>query len=90
VIDQAIDCRNYYVHGTEAKIDYSKNSDQVMFFIDTLEFVFAASDLVESGWDIAAWIEKHPSYSHPFGRYLVSYRQRLDALKKLLRVDGSN
>ncbi len=84
VIEQAVKCRNYYVHGTETKIDYSKNSDQFMFFTDTLEFTFATSELVEAGWDITAWIERRPGYSHPFGRYLYSYRERLEALKKLL------
>ena len=84
VIEQAIKCRNYYVHGTETKIDYSKNSDQLIFFTDTLEFVFSVSELVEACWDIAAWIENRPGYSHPFGRYLASYRERLEALKKLL------
>jgi hypothetical protein len=85
VIYQAVDLRNYYVHGTKKNnIDYSKISGQVMFFTDTLEFVFAASELVEAGWDIAAWIESRPGYSHPFGRYLASYSERLEALKKLL------
>jgi len=87
VTDQAVNLRNYYVHGIHGEEDmekYSKISGQLIFFTDTLEFVFAASDLVESGWDIAAWIENRPRYSHPFGRYFASYRERLEALKKLL------
>jgi hypothetical protein len=31
VVNHAIDCRNYYVHGSDAKIDYSKHFDQVYF-----------------------------------------------------------
>uniref|UniRef100_UPI00405742A5 HEPN domain-containing protein n=1 Tax=Candidatus Electronema sp. TaxID=2698783 RepID=UPI00405742A5 len=85
VLDQAVDCRNYYVHGTETKIDYSKNTGQIVFFTDTLEFVFAVSDLIESGWNITAWMNNYPACSsHPFGRYIYSYRERLEALKKLL------
>lgn len=84
VIDQAIDLRNYYVHGTDTKIDYGNNNQALFFLTDTLEFIFAASDLVESGWDIAAWIEQRPFHTHPFGRYLASYRERLEVLKKLL------
>lgn len=84
VVDQAVDCRNYYVHGSVAKIDYSKHFDQLHFFTDTLEFVFAASDLVESGWDIAAWTKQGSTLSHPFGQYRVNYAGQLSELKKLL------
>ena len=84
VVDQAVDCRNYYVHGSIAKIDYNKHVNQVQFFTDTLEFVFAASDLVESGWDIATWIKQGSTLSHPFGRYRVNYALQLSELKKLL------
>ncbi len=84
VVDQAVDCRNYYVHGSTAKIDYSKHFDQIQFFTDTLEFVFAASDLVESGWDINAWTKQMSTLSHPFGQYRVNYALQLSELKKLL------
>ena len=84
VVDQAIDCRNYYVHGSDAKIDYSRHSAQVQFFTNTLEFVFAASDLVESGWDITTWITQYSTLSHPFARYCFNYSQMLSALKNLL------
>jgi hypothetical protein len=83
VVDQAVDCRNHYVHGSAAKIDYSKHFDQVHFFTDTLEFVFAASDLVESGWDITDWTKKS-SPSHPFGQYRLNYASQLGKLKKVL------
>ena len=86
VVDQAINCRNYYVHGSETNIDYSRNTDRVTFFTDTLEFVFAASDLVESGWDIGAWSNHGTTLSHPFGQYLVTYPKELCALKELLSV----
>lgn len=82
--DQAVDCRNYYVHGTTGKFDYGTHVDQTTFFTDTLEFVFAASDLVESGWDIASWIKGGRTMSHPFGRYQENYELWLAELKKLL------
>ena len=84
VTDQAVECRNYYVHGTLGKIDFGANSNQLSFFTDSLEFVFAASDLIEAGWDIAEWIKQGTTMSHPFGRYCVSYAERLAALKQLL------
>ena len=84
VVDQAIDCRNYYVHGSDAKIDYSMHFAQVQFFTDTLEFVFAASDLVESGWDITTWVTKGSTLSHRFAQYRFNYPEMLSALKTLL------
>lgn len=84
VTDRAVDCRNFYVHGTTCKIDYGLNTDLLSFFTDTLEFVFAASDLIEAGWDIAEWLEEGTTMSHPFGRYCIGYVERLAALKKLV------
>ncbi len=84
VTDQAVDCRNYYVHGTPGKFSYEIHSAQTIFFTDTLEFVFAASDLIDAGWDIAEWIKQGTSMSHPFGRYCVDYAARLSELKKIL------
>lgn len=84
VTDQAVDCRNFYVHGTPGKFDYGTHSDQATFFTDTLEFVFAAADLIEAGWEIERWIEEGTTMSHPFGRFRVGYAERLAALKALL------
>jgi hypothetical protein len=84
VTDQAVDCRNFYVHGTPGKFDYGTHFEQTTFFTDTLEFVFAAADLIEAGWDIAEWIKDGTTMSHPFGQYRVGYTERLAELKKLL------
>ena len=84
VCDEAVNCRNYYVHGGEARFDYSENFAVTSFFTDTLEFVFAASDLIEAGWDVKSWIAIPTSMSHPFGRYRVNYTLALQALKGLL------
>lgn len=77
VLEAAVDCRNHYVHGKETGIDYPANFNLVVFFIDTLEFVFGASELVEAGWDINAFIAKGTSMTHPYGAYLVSYKNAL-------------
>lgn len=84
VTDQAVDCRNFYVHGTPGKFDYGTHVDQPTFFTDTLEFVFAAADMIDAGWDIAEWIKDGTTMSHPFGRFRVGYAERLAELKKLL------
>jgi hypothetical protein len=82
VVDQAVDCRNYYVHGTETNIDYSDNADLIQFLTDTLEFVFAVSDLVEAGWNIESWVMQPSSLSHPFAQYRIDYSRHLGELKK--------
>lgn len=84
VTDVAVDCRNHYVHGSEPKFDYSNNFDAVIFFTNTLEFVFAASDLIEAGWDIKNWSEKHATMFHPFGEYRISYADNLRKLQALV------
>ncbi|MGB8032044.1 MAG: HEPN domain-containing protein [Terracidiphilus sp.] len=84
VTDAAVNCRNYYVHGTEPQFDYDRNFDLVTFFTDTLEFVFAASDLVEAGWDLKSWMTQGTTMSHPFGRYRVNYRIGLKRLAEAL------
>jgi hypothetical protein len=83
VLDAVVDCRNHYVHGTPSRIDYAKHFDVVIFFTNTLEFVFAASELVEAGWDIQAFINTGTTMSHPFGEYRVEYRNQLQFLKSL-------
>lgn len=84
VTDEAVNCRNHYVHGSVARIDYSANQGITTFFTDALEFVFAASDLIDGGWDVKAWAGKGTTMSHPFGRFLVSYEFNLKELKTVL------
>ena len=83
VTDKAVDRRNYYVHGSSSKrprFNYSDNLDT--FFTDTLEFVFAASDLIEAGWDVKAWSELSTTMSHPFAQYRINYHLHLNELTK--------
>jgi hypothetical protein len=82
--DEAVNCRNHYVHGSKPSFDYSSNFDVAFFFIETLEFVFGASDLIEAGWDIKSWVEKEGLWSHPFGEYHRNYSTHLNHLKSLL------
>lgn len=85
VTDEAVNCRNHYVHGSETKLDYSDNFDIVIFFTDTFEFIFAISDLIESGWDVKTWSSTGSTMSHPFGRYRVNYAKNLQYFKSLLQ-----
>lgn len=84
VTDEAVNCRNHYVHGSKPRFDYSNEFDIVVFFTDTLEFLFAASDLIEAGWDAKAWSERHTTMSHPFSRFRVNYAENLRELQALL------
>ncbi len=64
VVDEAVDCRNHYVHGNPPSYDYASNFlETAAFFTDTLEFVFGASDLMQSGWDIRAESARHLAIS---------------------------
>jgi len=84
VTDEAVNCRNYFVHGAVQRFDYGTHFNLVSFFTETLEFVFAASDLIESGWDIAAWANIPTSMSHPFARFRIGYAEHLRELKSVL------
>lgn len=86
VIDEAVDCRNYFVHGSKAKMDYIDEFDQVSFFTEALEFIFAASDLVECGWKIEEWSKQGSTLSHPFDRLRFNYELRLKELKRALET----
>ena len=84
VTDEAVNCRNHYVHGSDSRIDYNEEFGIRSFLTDTLEFIFAASDLVEAGWDIESWCQKGPHWHHPIGRYLYYYSENLEGLKSLI------
>ena len=86
VIDQAVDCRNYFVHSSKARLNYSDEFDQVILFTETLEFIFAASDLIECGWDIIEWSKQSSAMSHPFDQFRLDYERRLADLKRALAV----
>jgi len=86
VTDEAVNCRNYYVHGTEQRFDYDRNFDLVTFFTNTLEFVFAASDLIEAGWDLKSWVLRGTTMSHPFGSYRANYPMGLKRLGEALAI----
>ena len=85
VTNEAVNCRNFYVHGGVAGFDYEAHFDSVIFFTETLEFVFAASDLIEAGWDVKAWTNVATTMSHPFARYRMNYGLQLHELGKLLK-----
>ena len=84
VCDEAVNCRNFYVHGTDPILDYEAHSNAKTFFTETLEWVFAASELIEAGWNIGPWLGRGSSMSSEFARYHINYGLALEELKKLL------
>ena len=82
-IDEAVNCRNHYVHGSPLHIDSSRMGMALFFFTATLEFVFVASDLVEAGWNPKKWTQA--GYDHPFVQYLGTYQRNLEQLKSSMK-----
>lgn len=83
-ISQAVLCRNHFVHGSDASFNYFDRTTEFAFLTDTLEFVFAVSDLIELGWNFDKWQKNGPGYSHKFGFYVLNYDENLEMLKEIL------
>ena len=75
VIHYAVDCRNHYVHGTKAEMDYEGTHART-FLTQTLEFIFGVSALLDCEWDISSW-QKRAQTDHPFAIYLYGYESQL-------------
>ncbi len=86
---QAVICRNHFVHGSAPAFDYTNNFHAVAFLSDTLEYVFAMTDLIDLGWSLENWLKQGASGSHPFGLYASNYQRHLDNLKDALSVARS-
>jgi len=70
----AVKCRNFLVHGGQSDLEFSKLEHLLPFLTDTLEFVFAASDFIEAGWDASRWNSSSHSWGHTFARYCDQYQ----------------
>lgn len=89
VAHTAIKCRNVYVHGRSKDFDVDPVEPFIPFLTDALEFIFGASDLLESGWNCSAWLKRGGfAGGHNFSRFLFSYKQELAALKGALAKPG--
>ena len=88
VVAEAVNCRNHYVHGGPSRIDYRAHSGVTPFLTNTLEFVFAASDLVDAGWDIKRWCDTRGGQPHPFAAFLNNYADGLEDLRNAFRSSG--
>lgn len=83
VIGNAVNCRNFFVHGSPGKFDYMENFSQIPFFINTLSFIYGASELIELGWSFKNWEPDELNF-HPFSSYLISYSSKLERLNNVM------
>jgi len=81
---QAVLCRNHFVHGSRAEFNYVQQFGSFAFLVNTLEFVFAFSDLIELGWNFEEWRKDGAGLNNEFGAYLFAYDRSLTELKGLL------
>ncbi|AYX27224.1 hypothetical protein EGY16_02805 [Burkholderia pseudomallei] len=72
------------MHGSKGTFDYQEHFTEFAFITDTLEFIFAVSDLLDLGWDFKGWMDEGLSMMHPFGSYAVNYPQNISRLKALV------
>lgn len=87
VLDIAVEARNVFVHGSDSKIDFIENSGRMLpFLTDALQFVFAASDLIDAGWDAAEW-ERRAGWGHPLGYFLRGYEINLNEFDAALPLN---
>lgn len=80
----AVKCRNAFVHGKSDDFDIEKAEPFVPFLTEALEFIFGASDLIESGWRAEHWLKDGSAGGHSFARFRDSYVQILAQLKAAL------
>ena len=82
VIALAIKCRDYYTHGPDdsnAKQVHFSDLELVIFLRKTLEFIYAASELLLCGWDG----ESVRAERHPIGGYVKWYELNRSVLSRL-------
>lgn len=83
VVKLAVQCRNYFVHGGSDDFDFIAVEPLMAFLTDALEFVFAASDLLDAGWDAAEWNREPHGTGHSFARFCASYPLSYAELKRV-------
>lgn len=78
----AVQCRNFFVHGSSGDIEYPKVEPLVPFLTDALEFIFAASDFIDAGWDAQQWNSQGLGWGHSFARFRSEYDMALAELRR--------
>ncbi len=82
VASVAVKCRNFFVHGSSGDIQYSEVEPLVPFLTDALEFIFAASDFIDAGWNAQRWNSELHGWGHNFARFRGEYDTALIELRR--------
>jgi ApeA N-terminal domain 1 len=85
VIDRAIECRNFFVHGSAPEFDYLKNTILVKFLVTALEFCYVFPQFIKAGWDLKHWKAESGS-RHPFGDFTYFYGHNLQNLRDIVKA----
>lgn len=85
----AVKCRNFYVHGRSDEFNFERFQSHVPFLTNALEFIFAASDMIEAGWDIALWNGSPKGWGHTFAGFRNEYGRHLAELRQALTTPES-
>lgn len=78
MIAHSIRARNFFVHGSETKFSAEDLYSLAPFFTDTLEFVFATSELQLCGWNTKRWVKESFSSSR-LKWYMRNYEEHTGA-----------
>ncbi len=78
----AVQCRNHFVHGSNSGIAYPRIESLVPFLTDALEFIFAASDFIDAGWNAQRWNAIPHATGHTFARFRLGYHKGLAELRR--------
>jgi hypothetical protein len=84
ITDQAVNCRNFYVHGSGPSFNYEEHPSAVQFMTEALEFVFVSADLLEAGWKMREWVDKGHTASNQMSSFAVNYNLHWGYFEKLL------
>jgi ApeA N-terminal domain 1 len=82
VIDRAVKCRNFLVHGGEREFDYDKELDLFAFLVRTFEFCYVIPEFIKAGWAGALH-----GQMHPFGAYRDSFSESLKNLRLVVSCE---
>ena len=74
VANEAVDYRNFIIHGGEW-ICKNYTPKPLIFYIDTIEFIFLASELKCCGWNEG--LSQRIRLYHPFDQYIRTFRKML-------------
>lgn len=81
IVRQAVLFRNYFVHGPSDKRFKPEIGEAHMAFLtETLEFIFAASELIRNGWRASEWRKRPHVGRHWFSMFLSGFEIQKDAL----------